>query len=153
MLPVALAAWLALSGLAAADNEPRQTDGERRASPGLTREIYSREEAVWHSVLQRDMKAFRELVADDARMVFPSGVITRQQYIDRTYQRQIQSYEVFDFEVFQPAADVVIATYKATISGIFRGRPISPTTVREGTVWVKRKGKWVAVWNQETAVE
>ncbi|HZQ21686.1 MAG TPA: nuclear transport factor 2 family protein [Terriglobales bacterium] len=153
MLPVALAACLALSGLAAADNELRQTHGERKASPALTRGIYSREEAVWHSVLQRNMKAFRELVAVDARMVFPSGVVTRQQYIDSTDQRQIRSYKISDFEVFQPSANVVIATYRATLSGIFRGRLISPTTVREGTVWVKRKGKWVAVWNQETAVE
>jgi hypothetical protein len=118
----------------------------------LRREIRRREEAVWRAAKARNMAAFRELVAEDAHMVFPSGVVTRQEYIEAAGQRQISSYTISDFNAFLLAPSVVITTYKATVSGVFGGRTVPPTTIREASVWVNR-GKWVAVWNQETPVE
>lgn len=99
------------------------------------------------------MNAFRQLVAEDARMVFTSGVVTRQQYIEAAAKRKIESYTISDFEAFLTAPDVVITTYKATVSGVFSGNTVPATTVREGSVWVKRNGEWVAVWNQETPIQ
>ncbi len=125
----------------------------RKIPATLRREIETRENAVWRAAKDGDMGAFRELVAEDARMVFMSGVVSRQQYIEAVGQRKISSYTIADFDVFLVAPDVVITTYKATISGVFGGRAVPPTTIREASVWVKRTGKWVAVWNQETPFE
>jgi hypothetical protein len=141
-------------GLALGQQEPfTKTGAARTISSGLRREIHMREDAVWRAAKNRDMTAFRELVAADARMVFPSGVMTRQQYINAAGERIISSYTIADFDAFLMAPDVVITTYKATVSGVFGGRAVPPTTIREASVWVKRTGKWVAVWNQETPFE
>ena len=124
----------------------------QKTPEALQRTLQDLENAVWRAARDRDVNAFRELVADDARMVFPSGIVTRQQYLDSMDQRRIRGYAIDNFEAFSVTPEVVITTYKATIEGVFGGQNVPPTTVREGSVWVKRDGKWKAVWNQETGV-
>jgi hypothetical protein len=151
---VLIACMPALCGLAVGQGKSTaDIQAGRKVPQPLRREIQMREDDVWRAAKDRDMAAFRELVAEDARMVFPSGVVTRQEYIDAIEQRKINSYTIADFDMFLVAPDVVITTYKATISGVFGGHAVPPTAIREASVWVKRSGKWVAVWNQETPLE
>jgi hypothetical protein len=65
-------------------------------------------------------------------------------------ERNITSYSLRDFQVLAPAKDTTIIIYEATMSGIFKGTPVSSFSVREASIWVKRMGKWIAVLNQET---
>jgi hypothetical protein len=123
---------------------------EAAVSAGIAATILAHEKAVWEAAKQGDMDGFRKLVADDARMIFSSGIRTRQEYIESTATRQIKSYSLDDFQVFLPAPNTAIAIYKATISGVFAGKDVPATTVREASVWIKRGGRWVAVLNQET---
>lgn len=121
-------------------------------SPQLASQIQGYERAVWEAALRKDMHRFDSLVADDARMIFTSGVMTKGEYMSSIGKRNIASYSLEDFQVLQPSAVTVLTIYKATLSGTFDGKAIPPTTVREASVWVKRSGKWVAVLNQETAI-
>jgi hypothetical protein len=121
-------------------------------SPALTSEILINEKAVWQAAKLRDMRGFAELVADDARMVFTSGVMTKQEYMQAVGKRTITDYSLENFQVFMPAEGTVITLYQATVSGTSNGKVFPTTTLRESSVWIKRVGKWVAVWNQETPV-
>ncbi|PYX71755.1 MAG: hypothetical protein DMG72_16460 [Acidobacteria bacterium] len=121
-------------------------------SPALASEILINERAVWEAAKLRDMRRFAELVADDARMVFTSGVMTKQQYMQTVGKRTINDYSLENFQVFMPAEGTVITLYQATVSGASNGKVFPATTLRESSVWIKRAGKWVAVWNQETPI-
>jgi hypothetical protein len=122
-------------------------------SPAWTSEILINEKAVWEAAKLRDMRRFAELVADDARMVFTSGVMTKQEYMQAVEKRTITDYSLENFQVFMPSEGTVITLYQATVSGTSNGKAFQTTTVRESSVWIKRAGKWVAVWNQETPVQ
>lgn len=121
-------------------------------SPELAAQIRGKENAVWEAAKQRDMHRFADLVADDARMVFVSGVMTKQEYMQEASTRTITDYSLEDFQFFMPAKGIVITFYRATVSGTSNGKTFPPSTVRESSLWVRRDGKWVAVWNQETPI-
>jgi hypothetical protein len=115
--------------------------------------MVARENAVWEAAKQRDMRRFADLVADDARMVFVSGIMTKQEYMRAASARTITEYSLNDFQVFMPAKGIVITFYKATVSGTTNGKAFAATAVRESSLWVHRDQKWVAVWNQETPIQ
>ena len=150
LLVMAAPAILALSAFAA-EREKYATSSE--APPSLAEEIRGRESAVWEAAKTKDIAAFQALVAEDARMIFTSGVKTRAEYIESIEERHITHYSLRDFQVFRPAPDTVFTIYKATFSGVFGGKTVQAFTVREASVWVRRSGKWVAVLNQETPIE
>lgn len=118
--------------------------------PATAKRIIANEKAVWEAAKHKDMERFSELVADDAHMVFSSGMVTRAEYIRSIANRNITRYTLANFHLFIPAPGVVIITYKATIEGVFNGRQSGRLTVREASVWINRAGKWLAVLNQET---
>jgi uncharacterized protein (TIGR02246 family) len=138
-------------GLLASGADSR-TAGLPSVSSELAAQIRSKELAVWEAAKQRDLHRFATLVADDARMVFVSGVMTKQEYMQEASTRTITDYSLEDFQFFSPAKGIVITLYRATVSGSSRGKPFPPSTVRESSVWANRDGGWVAVWNQETPV-
>ena len=131
----------------------RSTTKSTLPSPELAAQMVARENAVWEAAKQRDMRRFADLVADDARMVFVSGIMTKQEYMRAASARTITEYSLNDFQVFMPAKGIVITFYKATVSGTTNGKAFAATAVRESSLWVHRDQKWVAVWNQETPIQ
>ena len=114
--------------------------------------IIENEKAVWEASKAKDVARFNRLVAEDARMVFESGVLTRAGYLSGLPDRTITDFLLTDFVVLRPNVQTAIVIYKASRSGIYKGKPFPPATVREASVWVNRGGKWVAVLNQETPI-
>ena len=114
--------------------------------------VIENEKAVWEAAKAKDVTHFKLLVAEDARMVFESGVFTRAAYLSGLPDRTITNFTLTDFTVLRPTARTAIVIYKASRSGTYKGRPFPPATVREASVWVKRDGRWVAVLNQETSI-
>jgi len=118
----------------------------------LDQRVIANERAVWEAVKQKDAARFSELVADDARIVFDTGILTKSDFLRSLPDRTILDYQLESFTVLKPNDQTVILIYKATRSGLNKGQPFPPTVVYEGSVWVLRKGKWVAVLNQETPI-
>ena len=114
--------------------------------------VIANENAVWKAVKQQDAAKFSELVADDARIVFDTGILTKADFLASLPDRTITDYKLESFTVLKPNSQTVILIYKATRSGLYKGKPFPPSSVHEGSVWVLRKGKWVAVLNQETPI-
>jgi hypothetical protein len=143
-LLVALAA-----GAAPASQVRKGRSGDNKILEEL---IIANERAVWESVRTQNPAQFRRLVADDARMIFPSGVLTKSDFLRLMPQRRIATYALENFQFFEPRPGTTILIYRATRSGSFRGTPFPPESVREASVWVLRAGRWVAVLNQETPI-
>lgn len=131
--------------------EPKAPD-TRGISPALESQILANERAVWDAAKTRDMQRFAKLVGDDARMIFASGVMTKQEYMQAVAKRTITEYSIEKFQAFLPNGETVITLYEATVAGTSNGKAFPPSRLRESSVWVLRAGKWVAVWNQETPI-
>jgi hypothetical protein len=144
---------LSLLSLAAQKPDVAAQPKSTPASPALEATILRNETAVWEAAKQHDLARFRQLVAPDALMIFTSGVKTRAEYIATIASRRITSYSIDDFQVYIPAPNTAISIYKATIAGVFNGKDVPPTTIREASVWIKRGNRWVAVLNQETPLD
>ena len=114
--------------------------------------IIENEKAVWEASKAKDVARFNRLVAEDARMVFESGILTRADYLRGLPDRTITDFHLTDFVVLRPNVQTAIVIYKASRSGIYKGKSFPPATVREASVWVNRGGKWLAVLNQETPI-
>jgi uncharacterized protein DUF4440 len=126
--------------------------GDTPFSRELVSEVVSNERAVWEAAKEKNMERFASLVGEDARMIFTSGVVSRSEYMRSIADRNITSYSLRNFQVLTPAKGTTIVVYEATMTGVFRGRPVSSFSVREASVWVKRSGRWIAVLNQETPI-
>jgi len=149
-LPVSLPAQ---KPAATAAHATAKAPSSAASSPsGIDRQVIANEHAVWEAVKQQDAAKFKELVADDARIVFDTGILTKSDFLASLPDRTITDYKLESFTVLKPNSQTVILIYKATRSGLYKGKPFPPSPVHEGSVWVLRKGKWVAVLNQETPI-
>lgn len=122
------------------------------SSSGLDRRLIDNERAVWEAVKQKDAARFSELVADDARIVFDTGIFSKSDLLSSLPDRTILDYTIDSFIILKPNDQTRILIYKATRSGLYKGKPFPPAAVHECSVWVQRKGKWIAVLNQETPI-
>jgi uncharacterized protein (TIGR02246 family) len=58
-------------------------------------------------------------------------------------------YKISEQRVKPLTRDVALASHHATIKGTYKGRKV-PSPVQVTTVWVKRGGKWLEAFYQET---
>jgi hypothetical protein len=143
------AALLTIAGMEYCFGSQHKASG---ADPAVARAVVANERAVWEAVKEKKADRFAQLVADDARIVFDTGILTKDQFLQSLPDRTITSYSLDDITVLEPNPATAILIYKATRSGFYKGKPFPPTAVHEGSVWVNRGGNWVAVLNQETPI-
>jgi hypothetical protein len=121
-----------------------------REKNAIIKKIIKLEKLVWKVAQERDAIAFQELVPADAVMIFQSGIMRQPDYVKTMKERTIAHYEFGPIRGFMPTDSTVILFYKAVRIGREGSRSFPEGTVMESTTWVKRKGRWVAVLNQET---
>jgi hypothetical protein len=121
-----------------------------REKNAIIKKIIKLEKLVWKVAQERDAIAFQELVPADAVMIFQSGIMRQPDYVKTMKERTIAHYEFGPIRGFMPTDSTVILFYQAVRIGREGSRSFPEGTVMESTTWVKRKGRWVAVLNQET---
>src|SRR5258706_14563344 len=72
------------------------------SSSGLDQRVVDNERAVWEAVKQKDAARFSELVADDARIVFDTGIFTKSDFLNSLPDRTILDYTIDSFTIFRP---------------------------------------------------
>jgi hypothetical protein len=121
-----------------------------REQDAIIEKVIKLEKSVWKVAQERDANAFQELVPADAVMIFQSGIMRQPDYLKTMKERTIAHYEFGPIRGFMPTDSTVILVYQAVRIGHEGSRGFPQGTVIESTTWVKRKGRWVAVLNQET---
>jgi hypothetical protein len=121
-----------------------------REQDAIIEKVIKLEKLVWKVAQERNANAFQELVPVDAVMIFQSGIMRQPDYLKTMKERMIAHYEFGPIRGFMPTDSTVILVYQAVRIGHEGSRSFPQGTVIESTTWVKRKGRWVAVLNQET---
>ena len=107
----------------------------------------AREKQVWDAIKKKDFDRFASFLAEDQLEVTPWGVNDKAASVSGVQQADLSGGALSDFKTAKISDDIVIVTYM--VKGVV-GMP--PSGARASTIWVKRDGKWLAVYHQDTAV-
>lgn len=116
-------------------------------------EIMELEVAFWQSMLDQQPAKAAALLTEKAAMVAMYGVhhFSPADYIRMAEEgpARVMGFSFSDEQVFFPADNVAIATYKVRQSFEVDGKP-QEMTCFDSTTWVKQHGKWLAAAHTET---
>jgi hypothetical protein len=121
---------------------------EPKAAEPLSDDPVAREKQVWDALKKRDYDRFASYLAEEQIEVFAWGVNDKAGSINGVKQANLTSAVLSDFKTLKIDDDVQVVTYMVKGSG-----DLSPTGARDSTVWVKRDGKWLAAFHQDTSVQ
>jgi len=121
---------------------------DERSSAGIQHDLVDLERRGWEALTSPDGAAFyAEVLSDDAKMVFPDTVLTRQESLSAIAgAAPWSSFSLEDVHVLAVGAEGGIITYRAvaTRAGAFTYDALMTS------VYAKRDGAWRLVLHQQT---
>ena len=110
------------------------------------------EKQAWDAFGKGDGKFFESYVSDDFQIIGDNGIVGKTQMIKdiSTKPCDVKSYSFSNFKVTMISKDTALATYAVTLDGTCGGQAM-PGKAYVSSVFVKRNGKWLGVFHQETA--
>jgi uncharacterized protein DUF4440 len=125
----------------------------RMSKAALLKKLSANENALWTAWKNKDAKPFQMWLAADGVMIGDQGVGTKKDVTEMmgSMPCEIKSFTLSDWKLAMVDADAAVITYKGAAEGTCGGQPIP--TVWASSLWVNRKGKWLAFSHQETPVK
>ena len=114
--------------------------------------VISKEKSMYESIKKGDMDTFKANLAENFLSVYSSGFATKGQEVEAISNLTINSYELSDVKVMQPAENVAIIVYKVWSEGSFGEEEFSGSFYASST-WVKQDGTWKALMHTEVEAE
>ena len=154
-LPLAAVLVLALASLSVAQTPtPSPSPSPKPKPPRVTKaqlqkELVDMENSMWNAWKAKDASVFEKNLSADTVLVGGSGVSNKKTVIGGMSDCDISSFSLSDWKMTKLNANAVLLTYKGTQSGTCGGTAV-PASVWASSIWVKRKGAWVATFHQET---
>lgn len=116
----------------------------------LQKQLADMETTLWNAWKNKDQKPFQTHLSADSVLVGDGGVTNKTGVLGGMSACDIKSFSLSDWKLTKLNASTSLLTYKGTQEGTCGGTAV-PATVWGSTIWVKRKGAWVAAFHQETA--
>jgi hypothetical protein len=129
-----------------AETRPTPQGTPKSAEP-VSDDPVVREKQVWDAIKKKDYDRFASFLADDQIEVFGWGVNDKAASVEGVQHADLSKAVLSDFRMAKISEDVSIVTYM--IKG---GGDIPPAGARASTTWVKRDGKWLAIYHQDTTI-
>jgi hypothetical protein len=126
------------------------TGGSAKSADNLEAMLIAREKEVWELIKKKDAPGFAAYLAEDQLYVNSQGVHSKAESVKGITAEGPSDLTLDDWKVVMVDKDVAIVTYRATPKAEACGP--EPAVERDTTVWVKRGGKWLAVFHQETMI-
>ncbi len=115
-------------------------------------ELIALDREIWEAIKSKNWDAFAAHLDDAAITVNDSGVYDKTQTLEGLKKMELTEYAISDTKVVKLDPDAAVLTYTTNAKGKYDGQPIPETPSRDTTVFVKRGGKWLAIFHQETMV-
>jgi hypothetical protein len=110
--------------------------------------MIEKEKAVWQSVQDKKMDAFRKFFADDYHSAYAEGIFNVDQEVEAVRKTDLKSFSLSDTTVAFPDQDTAVLTYKVNAQGTQEGKDMSGT-YNCATIWHKSGTDWKAVFHTE----
>lgn len=117
--------------------------------------LKTKEQAGWQAFKDKDPKAFQDMVPDDVVNIADGTIDRGKPAILKDISSgmcAVNSFSLSDFAFQWIDKDAVMMTYTATQDVTCNGKK-QPGKVIASSLWVKKGGKWVSPFHQETTAE
>ena len=138
------------NGSISSDAKPMMSKSAMKGDAALQEKLEGMERKVWEGFKNKDMKAAKEVLAEDCISVDMNGMATMDQFESMMQDYAVTSYELSDFKVKRLNKDAAILTYTVSANATFKGQAIPAGPYYASSAYVARGGKWVGVYHQET---
>lgn len=125
------------------------TGGSVTSDNPLEAMLIAREKEVWEQIKKKNGQVFATYLAEDLIYVTRDGVHSKAETIKGIMEAGPQEVMLSDWKVVMIDKDAAIVTYTTKFGAAVACGP-APVPARETTVWVKRGGKWLAIFHQDT---
>lgn len=110
--------------------------------------IVEQEKAIWQTVQDKKIDAFRKYFADDFRSVYAEGINTIGKEVDLVRKVDLKSFSITDSTVITPDKATAVVTYKITTHGTQDGEDMSGKW-NCASVWHKSGNDWRVIFHTE----
>ena len=156
-LTTVLLIGLASAGFFATAQTPT-TSAKQTATPAedseLEKTLVALEKASWEAWKNRNASFFSNFLSDDHLEMHTNGVANKAAVLSTvaTPACVVRSYSVDKFRLLRLNADAAVLAYYAEQDCVCNGKPV-PSPAWVGSVYVRRDGKWLNVFYQQTPVK
>ena len=153
MLVLAFASFCFAQPQATASPSPAAKPKPRMSKAALLKKLSANETALWNAWKNKDAKPFQNWLSADSVMIGDTGVATKKDVTGMMASMpcEVKSFTLSDWKLSMADANTAVITYKGAAEGTCAGQPIP--TVWASSLWVNRRGKWLAFSHQETPVK
>jgi hypothetical protein len=113
----------------------------------------AKEKAVWETIKQKNYTAFADMLADDQIEVLSDGVHGKAGSVAGVKDFEPSEVNFSDWKYLPIDKDGVIVAYTVATKGKFKGKDFPLESYRCSSAWMRRNGKWLAVFHQECPVK
>jgi ketosteroid isomerase-like protein len=118
--------------------------------------IVDLETRFWQSMVEKDAKLARTMIADECIVAGPSGAMkidpAKYEAMTRDGNWDLDRFELDDVEVIFPSDAVAVIAYKVHQTGTLKGRKMDMTCADSST-WVKDGKGWKCAAHTETILQ
>jgi hypothetical protein len=115
----------------------------------LRERIVAQERAGLDALKTGDLTEFGASTADDAIFVDAHGPATKAEVMEHTAEFRLHDYTMAAVKFIPLSADSGLIVYTLTESGASHGKEFT-ARVYVSSLWIKRDGKWLCEFSQET---
>lgn len=106
----------------------------------------------WEALKVKDYRTYVGVLAEDFLDIEPVGIITKSEEEKAITQLTVDAYKWEGLRIVHLSPDVTLLVYKATQKANLGGQPV-PTPTWVSSLWIKRNGRWLNAFVQETQAE
>lgn len=110
------------------------------------------EKAIWDTIKNKDYAAFGNMLADDQLEVTEEGVFDKAGSIASVKEFEPSEVVFSDWKFLSIDKDAFVVIYKVDVKGKYKGKEFPPESGRASSAWVKRAGKWLAIYHQRCEI-
>lgn len=142
---------LAFASLCFGQSDKGKSKSADMAKGSLEQTLIAEEKALWEAWKNKDAKTFEQWLADDSVYVHNTGVDGKAEEVKSIADPncEVKSYALDNFKLTMLDSDAALLTFRATQDFMCSGKA-GPTAVQASSIYVKRKGKWLNWFHQET---
>ena len=118
----------------------------------LQNEVIARERQELEALKNGKVQEFADLMAENAIFVDSHGTAGKAEVMGLINDLKLVDYSMADIKFVPVSPDSGVIAYKLTQKGREHGKDFADT-VYASALWVKRSGKWVCLFTQESPAQ
>jgi len=113
--------------------------------------IAAEKRVIWEAVAKKQIDILQSSLAADYLDVSDVGIFTKTETLQLIPDLMLRDYSLDKFKVIKLNRNAGVVTYEAIQHWTIKGQE-APSHVRATSVWIKRGGKWLVVFHQESTI-